>query len=81
MLNFAFVLALLSWLFKTKVVLTAVKTFCDTVEDVSCREDCNVFDNVCDNFNDDTINIEFKELDQRVLFLNKESSLNTTELF
>jgi len=51
-----------------------------TVEDVSSRDEYNDLDDVCDDFNDDTVDMKFK-LDLRVLSLDEESSSDTTELF
>lgn len=79
-LNFAFTSVLLSWLFEAKVILTVAEAFNCTVEDVSSKYDCNDLDDVYDDSNDDNVDIEFKELDSRVLSLDEESSSGTTEL-
>lgn len=79
-MNFAIASALLSWLFEAKVISTAAETFNCTVEDVSSKNYCNDLNDVCDDFNDDSVDIEFKRLDSRVLFLSEKSSSDTTEL-
>ena len=54
-----------------KVVLTAAEAFDRTIKDVFFKDDCNDFNNIYDDFNDDTVNIKFEELNRRTLSLNE----------